>query len=553
MEIKQYQSKYFRYLFIFDYDWKVVSFCRHLKLKYGYDKINFVKEQDNVGWGFSSKTVLDAIRNNYPDIVIPVDLSELSDEIKPITPEVKTSLNSDFDTYTKLPLRKFQREGVDFIKQTEGKCLIADEMGTGKTIQAITYAHLNNFHTLVICPASIKLVWQDEISKFTNRTSIVLYGKDLTPKKITELDLMADFVIINYDIIGKAIKNGLDFTQFDLVVLDESHLIKSHKAQRTRAVKQLGFIPRRVLLTGTPVLNRPAELWSQLNFIEPFMFPNYWKFTLRYADAHQSYFGWDVSGASNLDELRDRIRGLMIRRTKQEVLSELPPKIETLIRIDMSPDDKAEYQRSYSSLEQILFMRGSQANQLVILTYMKQVCAEAKIKNAIEIIKNIIETNGKIVLFSQFLEPLHILKEKFGDKAVLLEGSMSSADRKLAVDKFQNDDNIILFLGSVMAAGFGITLTASQTVIFLDLPWTPAIISQASDRLHRIGQRGAVNCYYLLTNNTIELDIYNLLQRKMAVIKEIMNEDEILKIKSQSVLPDLMKRLREQTRKKKKN
>ncbi len=543
MKITDKHSQWFSFLFEFEYDSDVVSFCQSLKRKYGYDMINFVKEKDwqgseTIGWGFNNETIYNEIIAKYPNTETLIDTHELIEtKLEPISPEPITEIPENIDTKTKLELYPFQKRGVNFILKTDGKCMVADEMGLGKTIQAITYSHLNNFKTLVICPASLKLVWQGEIEKFTDRTSLVLYANKMD---MTDIDKY-DFVITNYEIIEKALQNGLNPTNFDAIICDESTYIKNPRTKRTKQVKKLKSIPHRILLTGTPILNRPSELWSQLDFIEPKMFGKEWGFYFRYCGATKTRFGWDISGHSHLDELGDRLNGIVLRRLKKDVLPELPPKIETIIKIELSDKMRKEYYKLYNEFEsEIATDRYNQSVELAELTYLKQFLSINKLEPTMEIIDNIIESGQKVVLFSQYLNPLHFLHEKYPQSSVVYEGKMNERDKEKSVKSFQTDDNVKIFLGSIMASGMGITLTKSQTAIFLDLPWTPAIIAQGMDRIHRIGQKGSVNIYYLLTPFTIEEDIYSLVHEKIEVISELLNEGKIIKMKNQSILKDFL-------------
>jgi len=546
MKITQTNSKWFNFLWQFEYDTAVVDFCRKLKLEYGYEMFNFIKEKDfqgneTIGWGFNNKTIFDEIVAKYPETTTEIDPKDLIEtKLEPVSKEPIIKLSDQLETNTKLELYPFQKQGVNFMSETEGKCMIADEMGVGKSVQAITYAHLNNFKTLIICPASLKLMWEDEIKKFTDKTSLVIYADKI---KKDPIDIKGyDFVIMNYEIVKKAIENGIDFRDFDLAVCDESFYIKNSKSQRSKTIRTLKYIPRRICLTGTPVLNRPAELWAQLNFIEPDMFKSAWKFYMRYADANKTRFGWDISGASHLDELRNSLKGIMLRRLKKDVLTELPPKTETLIRIKLSTAMWNKYNKLYDEFENLVFT-DNKVVQLARLTYLKQFLSLSKLDNAEEIIKNTIESDEKIVVFSQYLEPLHYLKEKFSDNAVVFEGKMNEKEKNEAVKSFQNGKPQV-FLGSVMSASTGITLTSSQTVLFIDLPWQPAIISQASDRCHRISQKGNVNIYYMITNDTIDEQIYQLLHGKMKVISDLLQEEELMNIENQSIINEFLAKIK---------
>lgn len=546
MRIVPKSSKWFNFLFEFDYNEEILEFCRALKRKYGWDEFNFVKENDKKGWGFNKKIIFDEIISKYPETEVKIDTTLLfNGKINPISKE-ELPLSSDIDVKIKVPLYDFQKKGVDFIIKSGGKCMLADEMGLGKTVQSIAYANLNNFKTLVICPASLKLMWQNEIKKFTNKKSYIVYANKI--KEAIKKSKKYNFIIINYEIIGKAIKGGLDFRMFDLAILDESFAIKNPNSLRSINTNLLSFISHKVLLTGTPILNRPAELWSQLHFIEPTMFPNRWKFYFSYCDPVKNHFGWDFSGASHLEDLRERIKGTVLRRTKKEVLKELPPKIESMIKIELSPSNWKKYLKIYSNFEQII-NSGQQGVALARLTYLKQFLSLAKLENITEIINNILETGKKVIVFSQYLQPLSILKKTFSDNAVVFWGEMNTKEKQEAVFKFQNDKNVKIFLGSIKASGLGITLTAANICIFLDLDWTPSLHAQCSDRCHRIGTKIPVNIYYLIANKTIEENIYALLQKKMSVISELLQEEDILKIKNQSIFPEFLKQLKEKTKK----
>lgn len=541
MKITKTGTHWFSFLFEFEYDSDVVEFCRHLKRKYGFKNFNFVKELNKIGWGFNNETIFNKIISKYPNTDIKIDKNELDKtKLKPISKEPVYKLSDKIETKTKLDLYPFQKQGVNFMIKSKGKCLLGDEMGLGKSIQAITYAHINNFKTLIICPASLKLMWQDEIKKFTNRKSMVLYA-DKIKKQKTNINKY-DFVIINYEIVKKVIDNGIDFKGFDLVIADESFYIKNPKSKRSKAVRSFKNIPHRICLTGTPIMNRPAELWAQLNFIEPQMFKNAWSFYMRYADAKRTRFGWDISGASHLDELRSRLNGIMLRRLKENVLKELPPKTETLVRTELPKEMRKKYQDLYNKFEQLIFT-DTKAVQMARLTYLKQFLSASKLSEATEIINNVIENGDKIVVFSQYLEPLHSLKKVFGNNAVLFEGSMDEEQKNNAVKSFQEEKPQV-FLGSVIASCAGITLTKAEKVLFVDLPWQPAIIAQASDRCHRISQKGNVNIYYMITDNTIDEEIYELIHKKINVISELFNEKKIINTEKQSVLNEFLDKIK---------
>jgi len=432
-------------------------------------------------------------------------------------------------------LMMFQADGLQFMEATGGNCLIADQMGLGKTVEALAYLalHPEMRPAVIVCPASLKLNWQREAEAWLETgdfVQIIEGGK--------KRSLYGQIVIINYDILNKWLPTLKEYN-IQVVIYDESHSIKNSKAARSKAAAELASeVPHRILLTGTPVLNRPAELWNQLAIIDPGQYRSnrFFQWHKRYADAKQLHFGrktvWDFTGASNLEELAASLKTIMIRRTKAEVLPELPEKRRQTILIPI--DNRKEYDRADKEfLEWIANQKGAEAaelasnvEQLAKIEYLRQIAVRGKMKLATGWIANFLESGEKMVVFATHKETIDELMLVFGECAVKIDGSVSSEKRQEAVDAFQNDPAIKLFVGNIQAAGVGITLTAAADVAFLELGWTPALHEQAEDRCHRIGQKNAVNIYYLLAESTIDASIAAMLEGKRDVIDHI-TEDEL--------------------------
>lgn len=430
----------------------------------------------------------------------------------------------------------FQSAGLEFVEATGGNALIADQMGLGKTVQALSYLalHPKMRPAVIVCPASLKLNWEREAESWleTDDKIDVIQGG-----KVHELN--SDIVIINYDILKKWLPE-LQRIEPQIMILDESHAVKNPKAARSKAAAELAAgIPHKILLTGTPVLNKPAELRKQLEIIDPKTYneSNWFKWHLRYADAHKIWIGrksvYDFSGASNLDELAQSLRSIMIRRTKEQVLPELPAKRRSTVLIPI--DNRKEYDRADNEfLEWIAEQKGLAAadrvthvEELAKIEYLRQIAVRGKMKLASGWIANFLESGEKLVVFATHKETINTLMSDFASCAVKIDGSVSSEKRQEAVDKFQNDPETRLFVGNIQAAGVGITLTAASDVVFLELGWTPALHEQAEDRTHRIGQKNAVNIYYLLAEKTIDASIAAMLESKREVIDQI-TEDQSL-------------------------
>jgi SNF2 family DNA or RNA helicase len=323
------------------------------------------------------------------------------------------------------------------------------------------------------------------------------------------------------------------------------HFIKNTKAKRTKATIKLGKTIKHIIaLSGTPVINRPIEVYNALRLVNPTLFPNFWDFAQKYCGARHNGFGWDFRGASNTEELHKILSTtVMIRRLKSEVLQDLPDKIRTYLPFEIS--NLSEYQEAEANFtEWLLQERGeesvekaSRANMLVKIEALKQLAVKGKLSQALEWVENFIETDGKLVVFAVHREVVDTLYSKFKDVAVKVDGSVSGEDRDKAVQEFQNNDKIRLFVGNIKAAGVGLTLTAASSVAFLELPWTPGELDQAEDRVHRIGQRESVNIYYLLANGTIEEKIASMLDRKRRVVDAVIDGKET---EQESLLTELI-------------
>ena len=447
-------------------------------------------------------------------------------------------------------LRPFQQAGVAYALQAK-RTFIADEMGLGKTVEALaTIQAANAYPALIVCPASLKLNWKREVEKWLpGHTVIVLNGS----KANSDVD-KAEIVVINYDILKKHLE-VLQARQFKAVVFDESHFAKNHRAQRSQACKELAKgAEYRLALTGTPILNRPQELLSQLGILGRLDdLGGFWHFAKRYCNAHQNRFGWDFSGATHLDELNEKMRATcFIRRLKADVLQELPTKqrADVVVELDNRPEynraeanviawlreratENREFQASIADLPEAeqkrlrderangAAERARRAEQLVRIETLKQVAARGKLAAIKEWTESFLESN-KLVLFATHVEIQHELLAAFPEAARIL-GEDDTQTRQADVDRFQNDPECKLIICSLRAGGVGITLTAASNVAFAELGWTPAEHDQAEDRTHRIGQASQVTAWYLLAADTIDEQINELIARKRQVVDAATN------------------------------
>lgn len=456
------------------------------------------------------------------------------------------------------PLRPFQKKGVAFLESRKGRGLIADPMGLGKTVQALGWLqkHPEARPAIIICPASLKYNWANEIKKFMGKRNVyILAGspKGNTPLQIHRADSaentedVGNIIIMNYDIAAKWAKS-LKAISPKTIILDECHFIKNAKAQRTKAVKAIcKNVPHLIALSGTPIVNRPIEMYNTISLIDPDLFPSWWAYAQRYCGAKHTGFGWDFSGATNSTELHEKlIRSIMIRRKKEEVLPELPAKIKTVVPFECSTKN---YQAALSYMQEwrkgtytsvIKDINGevvrteqrsnteNPAQAMVQIEKIKAAAALDKFESALGWIEDYLETNDKLVVFATHKEIIGKLMEELSKyNPVKVDGSMSSEDRQEAVNNFQNQESCKVFIGNIKAAGVGLTLTASSATCFVELGWTPGEHEQAEDRVHRIGQKAdSVNAYYLIAKNTIEEEIAELLDEKAKVLAKVLDGEE---------------------------
>ena len=429
-----------------------------------------------------------------------------------------------------MELFPFQKKGVSFIEAKDGRALIADSMGLGKTAQSLAWLQLHPKErpAIVVVPASLKLNWKRECHMWMKDPKVqILSGKKATTP------LVGEIIIINYDILA-AWLGKLQEIKAQTLIIDEIHFVKNNKAQRTKAIKALGKrIPHVIGLSGTPIVNRPVEAYNVIKLIDDTVVPNYWHYVHRYCNAKHNGFGWDFSGASNTEELHQKlVQTIMLRRKKSEVLTDLPDK--TYSALSMEITNRKEYHTAEGNF--IAWVRkykgpkaaekASNAEALAEIEALKQLCIKGKMKQSIDWVKNFLDIGEKLVVFATHKLTIETLMEEFKDQAVKIDGSVSQKARQEAVDRFQDDPSIRLFVGNIQAAGVGITLTAASNVAFLELPWTRAALSQAEDRCHRIGQKNAVNIYYLLASDTIDEKIASLIDQKRKVLDSVLDGKE---------------------------
>jgi SNF2 family DNA or RNA helicase len=445
-------------------------------------------------------------------------------------------------------LRPFQKRAVSFIETKNGRALIADDMGLGKSLETIAWLKYRGeelFPILIICPATLKLNWYAEFAKwvpeFVDQIEIVSGQKPYTVKK--------PITIMNYDIAyhwyDYLLKNNTPKT----IVADEIHACKSRGTgfkkidgvrkkvvltQRSYAVEELAKKAKYFIgLTGTLVLNRPVEAFNPLKMIKPTLFPNFRSYAYRYCSPSFNGFATVYTGASNTVELNQVLtREVMLRRRKQDVLKELPPKVRAIVPLEI--DNESEYRSAERNFIQYLMKidpekakRAKRAEALSQMNALIQLAVQGKMKESVAWIKDFIENDNKLVVFTWHQKTMDTLCEAFKkEKHVKIDGRVSAAKRAEAVEQFQQDEDTKLFFGQITAAGVGITLTAASNVAFIEYPWSPGLLTQAEDRCHRISQEDSVTIWNLVAHETVENSRVRLLEEKARVVSGVMDGDD---------------------------
>jgi SWI/SNF-related matrix-associated actin-dependent regulator 1 of chromatin subfamily A len=434
----------------------------------------------------------------------------------------------DYSKYDHRPPLSHQKEAIEKLVGSK-RFILADDMGLGKTTSTIIAAlETGAKKILIVCPASLKINWEREIANYSDRTCYIAEGKKFSTE--------ADFVIVNYDIL-KNFHNKEDKenslllkSNFELVILDEAHMVSNAQAQRTKLINDFTKNIKRVwLLTGTPMTSRPINYYNLLNIIESPVAQNWMAYAIRYCQGFQFRAGnrkvWNVTGASNLEELRDRTSKQILRRLKENVL-DLPDKIITPVYLRTTSKEYKDLMGEYYEwLENKKEESSSLTVQFSKLMKVRKVIANEKVKETIEFVQNIIDQGKKVIIFTNFTDTLQLIHSHFGKESVYLDGSCNKVQRQYAVDQFQENEKIKVFVGNLKAAGVGLTLTAAEVVIMNDLSFVPAEHAQAEDRAYRYGQKNNVLVYYPIFENTIEGVIYDILNNKKKVIGTVMGDE----------------------------
>ena len=461
----------------------------------------------------------------------------------------KTQHTKNLGTFEEI-LRDYQKEGVNWMLQLREdgfNGILADEMGLGKTIQTLALLSLTRSTTnkphLVVAPTTLLFNWLSEAKKFTPHLKVLLLSGAQRQARFSEIN-GADVVLTSYALIRRDADNYRSI-EFDTVVLDEAQHIKNRQTQNAQAVKSI-LADHRLVLTGTPLENSVLDLWS----IFDFLMPGYLGAANDFRERYEQPITRDKDARAQL-RLHRRVKPFMLRRLKSEVARDLPAKIEQVRYCELTDQQRAVYQQLVAATrKEVLDAIGEQGlarSRMMVLTALlrlRQVCCDlrlldlpdhqkssdsGKVEAFSELLDEVIDGGHRVLVFSQFVKMLALLKEQLGKEGVpycYLDGS--TQDRGAVVEQFQSTPGIPVFLISLKAGGVGLNLTAADTVIHFDPWWNPAIEDQATDRAHRIGQTNVVTSYKLITQGTVEEKILQLQTKKRALLKGMLAGEEAL-------------------------
>lgn len=456
----------------------------------------------------------------------------------------------DRGSLTKIPdsltYYQHQLEGIRTLASRRN-WLLADDMGLGKSVQALTVAAIDwdrgmAKRMLIVCPASLKGNWGAEIDKLTHFTYMILDG---TPtQRIAQIrdyeDSGCDVLICNYEQVRTHLED-LNFTAFDIVIYDEAHYLKNHASKRTKACLKLEA-NRHFLLTGTPMLNNVTELWPLLHRITPTRFPNFWPFKQKYA-LMGGFKAKQIVGIKNEDELRDHLHALMLRRTKTEVL-DLPEKQHIQLWVDLHKRQRELYDEAIKELT--LTIDGETEdleNPLTRYLRLKQICGttatveegtdvSAKLDLLVDRVEQVTSDGSPTVVFTQFRGTLAAAEARLkdaGHPVFVLHGDVPAVERQGVVAEWARTPGAVM-VGMLQVMGVGLTMTEADTCFFLDKLYVPGLNAQAEDRLHRIGQTSTVQIFQILANDTIESRIEQILTEKAELFEGIVDASEYRRV-----------------------
>ena len=417
-------------------------------------------------------------------------------------------------------LRPYQMDFLRFCIHRNGKMLLGDEMGTGKTVQALSWLKMKSEYlpALMVVPARTKIQWKREYMKWSGRRKVqVLEGQTPHP-----LDRNRDY-IINWDILFFWY-DELKQINLKCIIADECHFMGNRTSKRTKKLTKLMLcdsVESLLFLSGTPIRNRPEQFWPLLSMLDRRKFSDYLGYVQRYCNPKHTPWGVKYSGASNMDELHRRTRPYILRRLKSEVIKDLPKHTRVVVPIDPGMEGRALYLEKKKGIN----LTGSSFQARAALEKLKNDAYLIKRLGVLAWIQDFLDSGNKLVIFAYHTAVIVDIMEKFKSVAVRFDGKSTVKEKENAKKNFINDEKIKIMVAQIQAAGVGVDglQAVCSDSVFIELCWSPTDHSQAEARLHRINQKNPVNSYYLIMEDTIEDDLMKSLDAKMKNINKVID------------------------------
>lgn len=428
--------------------------------------------------------------------------------------------------------RPFQIAGAEFIERNNGRALMAWEMGSGKSLLSLLYAYRNPevFPIIIVCPAALKWNWERECTVHFSWRAEVLQG---TKPKRTPIPSHSRIIILNYDILKPWIPYLLELKP-GLIIYDEGHAVSGRTTKRAKASLLLADkIPRVIVLTGTPMMNRPSDLWAPLRLASSTLFPSFMPYAHRYCAPKRKFYGWDFSGASHLKELHEKIQPVTSRLRKIDVLKDLPEQQDTIVLLDLT--DREEYEKvrdEYLSFvgdgKPSLLGKEARDKARGSLFRLKHLVAQLKLPAVFDWFDQFFKNSEeKIICFGIHRESVvEAIYEKYKKRSAIITGKTSGKEKQIQFDKFLRDPKCQLLSGNIDAAGVGLSARGVSNTAFVELPWTPAKVDQGKARTHGIGRGEAgkiCQSWFLIARGTVEEKLLGILQRKRGYSDQVLD------------------------------
>ena len=477
-----------------------------------------------------AETALEKLKQFNP-VIDPQIETEIAKRKKTETDLEKIKNKNDIEIDFKNPLFPYQKVGVAFMLKAKN-CILGDEPGLGKTIQSITVAEHNQANKiLVLCPASLKENWQEEIKKWTDKRSVIIKGT--AKKRQEQWASINNYYIANYELLLRDL-DQIKEIKWDFIIADEATRISNPQAKSSKAIKKIKA-EARLALTGTPINNKPDDLWNIADYIRPGEFGSFWNFRQRYCITD---FWGSITGYKNLNEIRDKIQRIMIRRKKEEVLKDLPPKLYEDIFTELNANERSNYIQLKEEMIALINKKTVEAtNALTQMIRLKQLTSSlellggegsSKLKTLKELLSDIICNGNKAIVFTQFaIMSRIILRELEKYNPLLINGEVPTNERQKIVHDFNNKNEHKIMI-MTEAGAFGLNLQSANYVVHYDLSWSLSKMIQREDRCHRVGQKKNVTIYTLMARDTIDQYVRSVIYRKQKLSNFLLDtKDEM--------------------------